>query len=32
MMLLKRLRLSVTPVTKAEWKKIHEMAGADPKL
>jgi predicted RNA-binding protein with PUA-like domain len=29
MMLLKRLRLSVTPVTKAEWKKIHEMAGAD---
>jgi predicted RNA-binding protein with PUA-like domain len=31
MTLLKRLRLSVTPVTEAEWKKIHEMANAELK-
>lgn len=29
MVLLNRFRLSITPVTKQEWKKIHEMAGAD---
>ncbi|HKK46675.1 MAG TPA: EVE domain-containing protein [Balneolaceae bacterium] len=28
MVLLKRFRLSITPVTEQEWKKIHEMAGA----
>lgn len=31
MVLLNRFRLSITPVTEAEWKKIHEMAGAEPK-
>lgn len=31
MVLLKRMRLSITPVTEEEWKKIHEMAGADPR-
>lgn len=31
MVLLKRFRLSITPVTEDEWKKIHEMAGVDPK-
>lgn len=31
MVLLNRFRLSITSVTEAEWKKIHEMAGADPK-
>jgi predicted RNA-binding protein with PUA-like domain len=31
MVLLKRFRLSITPVTEQEWKKIHEMAGAEPK-
>jgi len=30
MVLLKRFRLSITPVTEAEWLKIHEMAGAEP--
>lgn len=30
MVLLNRFRLSITPVTEAEWKKIHEMADADP--
>ncbi len=29
MVLLHRFRLSITPVTKAEWNKIHEMAGAE---
>ncbi len=29
MTLLKRFRLSVTPVTEEEWLKIHEMAGAE---
>src|SRR6056297_1853474 len=24
-------RYSITPVTESEWKKIHDMAGADPK-
>lgn len=31
MVLLNRFRLSITPVTEAEWKKIHEMAGAELK-
>lgn len=31
MVLLNRFRLSITPVTEAEWKKIHEMAGAEPR-
>lgn len=31
MTLLKRMRLSITPVTEAEWNKIHEMAGTEPK-
>ena len=31
MVLLKRFRLSITPLTKAEWLKIHAMAGAEPK-
>jgi predicted RNA-binding protein with PUA-like domain len=31
MVLLNRFRLSITPVTEAEWKKIHEMAGAEVK-
>lgn len=31
MVILKRFRLSITPVTEAEWKKIHEMAGAELK-
>lgn len=31
MVLFKRFRLSITPLTEAEWLKIHEMAGADPK-
>ncbi|MGK7371172.1 MAG: EVE domain-containing protein [Candidatus Halalkalibacterium sp. M3_1C_030] len=31
MTLLKRFRLSITPVTEEEWLKIHEMAGAEPK-
>ena len=30
MVLLNRFRLSITPVTEAEWNKIHEMAGAKP--
>lgn len=30
MVILNRYRLSITPVNEAEWKKIHEMAGADP--
>jgi predicted RNA-binding protein with PUA-like domain len=29
MVLLNRFRLSITPVTKNEWEKIHEMAGAE---
>ena len=29
MVLLKRFRLSITPITKEEWEKIHAMAGAD---
>lgn len=29
MVLMKRLRLSVTPVTEKEWNRIHELAGAD---
>lgn len=28
MVILNRYRLSITPVTEAEWQKIHEMAGA----
>lgn len=28
MVILNRYRLSITPVTEDEWKKIHEMAGA----
>ncbi|MDZ7771873.1 MAG: EVE domain-containing protein [Balneolaceae bacterium] len=32
MVLLNRFRLSITPVTGTEWKKIHEMAGAEPLL
>jgi predicted RNA-binding protein with PUA-like domain len=28
MVLFKQSRLSISPVTEAEWKKIHEMAGA----
>jgi len=32
MVLLNRNRLSITPVTEAEWKKIHEMAGEEPEL
>lgn len=31
MVLLKRFRLSITPVTEEEWLKIHEMAGAEPR-
>lgn len=31
MVILNRYRLSITPVTEAEWKKIHEMAGAELK-
>ena len=31
MVLLNRFRLSITPVTEEEWKKIHEMAGAEVK-
>lgn len=31
MVLFKRFRLSITPLTEAEWLKIHEMAGAEPK-
>lgn len=31
MLIFKRSRLSITPVTEAEWKKIHEMAGAEEK-
>lgn len=31
MVLLNRMRLSITPVTKEEWLKIHEMAGVEPK-
>ncbi len=31
MVILNRYRLSITPVTEAEWKKIHEMAGAEIK-
>ncbi|MTI87920.1 MAG: EVE domain-containing protein [Balneolaceae bacterium] len=31
MVIFKRRRLSITPVTEAEWKKIHEMAGAEVK-
>lgn len=27
MLIFKRSRLSITPVTEAEWKKIHQMAG-----
>lgn len=30
MVILKRFRLSITPVTEKEWLKIHEMAGAKP--
>lgn len=30
MVLLNRMRLSITPVTEEEWLKIHEMAEADP--
>ncbi len=29
MLIFKRSRLSITPVTEAEWKKINEMAGAE---
>lgn len=29
MVLLNRFRLSITPVTEQEWKKIHEMTGAE---
>lgn len=32
MVILNQYQLSITPVTEQEWKKIHEMAGADPKL
>lgn len=32
MVLLNRFRLSITPVTEAEWRKIHEMAGAEARL
>jgi len=28
MVLLKRFRLSITPVTEKEWNRIHELAGA----
>ena len=31
MIIFNRIRLSITPVTEAEWKKIHEMAEADLK-
>lgn len=31
MVLLKRFRLSITPVRETEWLKIHEMADAEPK-
>ncbi len=31
MVLLKRIRLSVTPVTEKEWNHIHKLAGAVPK-
>lgn len=31
MVILNRYRLSITPVTEAEWKKIHEMASAEIK-
>lgn len=31
MVLLKRFRLSITPVTEKEWLKIHAMAGAEVK-
>lgn len=31
MLIFKRSRLSITPVTEFEWKKIHELAGADEK-
>jgi len=30
MVIFKRMRLSITPVTEQEWNKIHELAGADP--
>lgn len=30
MALFKRMRLSVQPVTKEEWLRIHELAGAQP--
>ena len=32
MVLFNRMRLSITPVTEEEWLKIHEMAGAEPKV
>jgi len=32
MVILNQYQLSITPVTEEEWKKIHEMAGADPNL
>ncbi|MEO1022736.1 MAG: EVE domain-containing protein [Bacteroidota bacterium] len=28
MLIFKRSRLSITPITESEWKKIHHMAGA----
>ena len=31
MVILNRYRLSITPVTEEEWKRIHEMAGAELK-
>ena len=31
MVLMNRIRLSITPVTEEEWIKIHEMAGAEIK-
>lgn len=32
MVVLNRSRLSITPVTEADWKKVHELAGEEPKL
>lgn len=31
MLIFKRSRLSITPVTETEWKKIHELANAEEK-
>lgn len=30
MMIFKRMRLSITPVTEEEWNRVHKLAGAEP--